>query len=95
MGEQESNVKDVDEVNDIDAEDVEDSDTDFDATLATDNVGEVSVEINVEDLIAEFESDTSSSSQGNGHCARKRLEEILEEKRISRDLMDMEDFDIE
>ena len=95
MGEQESNVKDVDEVNDVDDDDVEESNTDFDATLATDNVGEVSVEINVEDLIAEFESDPSDSDRGNGHCARKRLEEILEEKRVHRDLMDMEDYEIE
>ena len=60
---------------------------------ATDNVGETSVEINVEDLIAEIEAESGRSSNPKGSATRKRLDDILEEKRSSRDLEDFEDLE--
>ena len=61
---------------------------------ATDNVGDISVEVNVEDLIAQIEAESKGGAAPSG-SARRRIEDILEEKRIARDIMDMDDFDIE
>ena len=58
-----------------------------------DNVGELSVEINVEQLVAEFEG---SQSGGTGSfAARRRLEELMEQKRFERALRDMDDWDFD
>lgn len=81
MNEQGSDVTEVDE-----------PEKDFEDTISTDNVGEVSVEINVEELIAEIEGDKNIDMKDDS--ARKRLEDMLEEKRVWSDLMDMEDYDL-
>ena len=60
---------------------------------STDNVGETSVEINVEDLIAEIEAESGSQSDPRGSSTRKRLDEILDEKRAARELEDFEDLE--
>ena len=60
----------------------------------TDNVGDISVEVNVEDLIAQLESESKGGAAADG-SARRKIEDILEEKRIAKEIMDMEDFDIE
>ena len=65
-------------------DDVDDADTD--------NVGDASVEINVEDLLAEISADESPDA-ARPSSARRRLEDMLEEKRVSRDLADYDDFD--
>ena len=62
---------------------------------STENVGEMSVEINVEDLVAELEADGSEASAEDDKVSRRKLEEVLEERRVSRDLMDMDEFDLE
>jgi hypothetical protein len=59
---------------------------------ATDNVGEQSIEINVEGLIAELEAETRHGKAPEIHCARRKLEDFLERKRIARELEDFEDF---
>jgi len=59
----------------------------------TDNVGDISVEVNVEDLIAQIESEAKGGAPDGS--ARRKIEDILEEKRIAREIMDLEDFDIE
>lgn len=64
------------------------------AVATTDNVGDISVEVNVEDLIAQIESESKTSAAADG-SARRRIEDILEEKRIAREIMDLEDFDID
>jgi len=62
----------------------------------TANVGETSVEINVEELIAELEADGDlppSSNSGDGdRDSRKRLEQILEERRAARELEEIDEF---
>lgn len=63
------------------------------APASTDNVGDISVEVNVEDLIAQIESESKGGAPDGS--ARRKIEDILEEKRIAKEIMDLEDFDIE
>ncbi|MCC7259148.1 MAG: hypothetical protein IT486_12340 [Gammaproteobacteria bacterium] len=63
------------------------------AAATTDNVGDISVEVNVEDLIAQIESESKTGAAADG-SARRKIEDILEEKRVARETMDLEDFDI-
>ena len=60
----------------------------------TDNVGDPSVEINVEELIHELEADGLVSSIDKEKTTRKRLEELMEKKRAMRELEDFEDYKI-
>jgi hypothetical protein len=48
-------------------------------TDITDNVGDVSVEINVEELVAEVEAEHDDDA-ARKHAVRKRLEEIAEDQ---------------
>lgn len=57
-------------------------------------IGEGSVQIDVESLVAEFEAEASSGVDANGRI-RKRLEAIAERKRRHEELMDFEDYDID
>lgn len=63
-------------------------------TINSDNVGDVSVEINVEELVAEIES-----SQSEDACRKKeirrRLEEIEEQKRVAEELEDTFNTDLD
>ena len=69
------------------------SDVDADVDVDSDNVGDVSVEINVEDLIAQIESaERKGMSPGS---ARRKLEDYLEQRRTSRDIMDFEDYELD
>jgi hypothetical protein len=67
----------------------------IDPPLSTDNVGDTSVEINVDDLISEVEAAGLPSDHFTHEKARKRLEEIMEERRTSEDLSDFDDFDLD
>ncbi len=59
----------------------------------TDNVGDPSVEINVEELIHELEVD-GVVQPGKEQAAKRRLERLMEEKRAKRDLEDFDDYDV-
>lgn len=73
----------------------EEQETEAAATPApTDNVGDISVEVNVEDLIAQIEAESKTGAAPSG-SARRKIEDIIEEKRIAREIMDLDDFDIE
>jgi hypothetical protein len=61
----------------------------------TDNVGEQSIEINVESLIAELEAESQHGKAPDIQCARRKLEDYLERKRVARELEDFEDFVVE
>lgn len=63
------------------------------AAASTDNVGDISVEVNVEDLIAQIETENKGGLAPDG-SARRKIEDILEEKRVAKEIMDLEDFDI-
>ncbi len=73
---------------------VEEQDTEAPPVSATDNVGDISVEVNVEDLIAQIESESKGGPVPDG-LARRKIEDILEEKRVAREIMDLDDFDID
>lgn len=84
---------------DPDFEDGDDDDIEEDLedtvrmALGGDNVGDLSVEVNVEELVSDIEA-----SQGSGPgaaAARRRLEELMEEKRIRRMLEDLDDYDFD
>ena len=69
----------------------------FEVTAAsggsTDNVGETSVEFDIEELIAQLEADSGTECDSKGLSARKRLEQILEERRVARELDEIDGFD--
>jgi phage antirepressor YoqD-like protein len=61
--------------------------------VETDNVGDPSVEINVEELIHDLEVE-SMSAAGKEQAAKRRLEELMEQKRAKRDLEDFDDYEV-
>lgn len=71
-----------------------DDDLEADAAI-TDNVGEQSIEINVENLIAEIEAESRQVTPPDVRCARRKLEDYLERKRIAQEIEDFEDFEVE
>jgi len=58
----------------------------------TANVGETSVEIDVEELIAELEADSNIMADKSEQDSRKRLEKLLEERRAARELEEIDEF---
>ncbi len=81
---------------DLDADDGEiDDEESFTETdiLRSDNVGDVSVEINVEQLVSDIE--TVQSGEGDSAAARRRLEALLEEKKLMKAMRDLDEFDFE
>jgi len=62
---------------------------------ATDNVGEASVELNVEELIAEIEAESQVNAADPDCKVRRRLEDMLDRKRSAEELIDFEDYDID
>ena len=64
-------------------------------TAITDNVGEQSIEINVENLIAEIEAESRQVNPPDVRCARRKLEDHLERKRIAQEIEDFEDFEVQ
>lgn len=85
----------VDEEDEFDdAEDQETDSLDDGDDASTDNVGDASVEINVEELLDELESD-GLISPASGECqAKRRLEELMEQRRARRDLEDFDDYEL-
>lgn len=83
--------KDEEDIEDEEDEDTEDDDAE--AVAETDNVGDPSVEINVEELIHELEVD-GITRPGREQAAKRRLEELMEQKRAKRELEDFEDYEI-
>ena len=82
---------------DLDLDDDSDADLEIDDTSesvkASSNVGETSVELDVEELIAELEADRNTSLPSEEQSSRKRLEDILEERRVAHELEEMDEFD--
>jgi hypothetical protein len=91
------------ELQDDEEEDVVDDDEEFlevaedtvvfSTAKNSDNVGDVSVEINVEELIAEFES-SQSVEVARKKEIRRRLEEIWEQRQAMKELEDTFSFDM-
>jgi len=87
-------IGDHDDPNEVDEIDDEfnDEESTNEPDLPTANVGETSVEIDVEELIAELEADSGVSSGSTEGDPRKRLEKILEERRAARELEEMDEY---
>ena len=79
--------EEVEEENEEEAEE-----EDGEPATETDNVGDPSVEINVEELIHELEVD--GVTPGREQAAKRRLEELMEKKRSKRDLEDFDDYEV-
>ncbi|MEX2125523.1 MAG: hypothetical protein WD795_16640 [Woeseia sp.] len=80
----------VEEDDDIaldDEEEVAEDTVVFSTSKGSDNVGDVSVEINVEELIAEFETSQDNEAARKKEI-RRRLEEIRERREAMRELED-------
>lgn len=82
-----------DDVEDFD-EDIPEETVVLSEASSTDNVGDVSVEINVEELIAEVEASQNRESQRRKEV-RRRLEEIREQREAMRDMEDTYSFDLD
>ena len=78
---------DIEDENLDDDDDVSDMDED-------DNVGDISVEINVEELVAKLEA-TDSDDVARKRDIRRRLDELEEMRRESRDLDSTFNFDLD
>ena len=80
----------VNEDEDDDEDEIENDDEDD----PSGNVGQTSVEIDVESLIAELEAEKVKGVDSQGHL-RKRLDEILERKKHKHDLDDFDQYEID
>ena len=83
--------KEEKEIEDEDEEEAEEEASE--ATAETDNVGDPSVEINVEEIIHDLEVDGVTQA-GREQAAKRRLEELMEKKRAERELEDFDDYDV-
>ena len=82
--------KEEEEIEEEDEEEAEEEDGE--PSAETDNVGDPSVEINVEQLIHELEVDGVTPRREQ--AAKRRLEELMERKRSKRDLEDFDDYEV-
>ena len=89
----ESEQKKEEEIEDEDDEESEEEGSTTEAAAETDNVGDASVEINVEELINELEVD-GVARPGREQAAKRRLEELMERKRAKRELEDFDDYEV-
>jgi hypothetical protein len=85
--------KDDDELEEEEEDEAEEEEAVAEPVAETDNVGDPSVEINVEALIHELEVD-GVTRPGREQAAKRRLEELMERKRAKRDLEDFDDYDV-
>jgi hypothetical protein len=84
----------VDELDDEIEDDDLDDDDDVEDMDDDDNVGDISVEINVEELVAKLEA-TNRDDVARKREIRRRLEELEEMRRASKDLDNTFNFDLD
>jgi hypothetical protein len=78
----------------VDGGDFDETDVFESPTAASDNVGGASVELDVEQLLADFESEAASGVDAGGRV-RKRLEAMMERKRRHEALIDFDEYDLD
>ncbi len=83
------------ELDSVDIDDDEEDNEDLTDTqiLTSTNLSDDSVEINVEQLVSDIESVQSGGD--DSAAARRRLEAILEEKKLMKAMRDLEEFDFD
>ena len=72
------------EEKDVEGQGEDTSETSVSETLDTDNIGGASVEIDVDELIAEMEAEGVPADHLKDGDARKRLDEIMEQKQVTQ-----------
>ena len=92
LPEDEDDVSDDDDL-ELDEDATDDESDDFSPGKGSDNIGDVSVEINVEELIAELEGSADSSAARKKEV-RRRLDEIREQREAMRELEDTFSIDL-
>ena len=90
----ENETEEVEKAETAESTDGEDDGEETASAPETDNVGDPSVEINVEELIHEIEAEGEASRPGRELAAKRRLEELMEKKRSKRELEDFDDYEI-
>lgn len=90
MNGQSDNERPADEVKDestdtLESQDLVEDPIEIDTVGSDDNVGDISVEINVEELIAKIETDDSDEAVKKREAHRK-LEELNERRRAEEDI---------
>jgi len=75
----------IDDVDDVDVDDDDPDDLLLSEDLDSDNIGDLSVEINVEELVKKLEA-TSSHDVDRRRQIRRRLEELRELREVEKDL---------
>lgn len=93
MTEDDEEIAGVDDDVELEDDSSEEDTVVFSTQKDSDNIGDVSVEINVEELIAEFES-LQSSDAARKKEIRRRLEEIREQREAMKELEDTFSFDL-
>ncbi|NCF24945.1 MAG: hypothetical protein GWP60_10420 [Gammaproteobacteria bacterium] len=91
------NIKDDVPVDEFDDDDLENDDLDDDEDVEdidVDNVGDISVEINVEELVAKLEA-TDNDDVARKREIRKRLEDLEELRRTNEDLDSTFNFNLD
>lgn len=79
---------------DDDLDDIEDNEDLTDTQILTNtNLSDDSVEINVEQLVNDIESVQAGGNDSQD--ARRRLEALLEEKKLVQAMRDLDDFDFD
>lgn len=91
MSVRETDVVDDEPIEEEESETETETDSSDDEPV-TDNVGDPSVEINIEELLQALEAESATSSPKNNGGARHRLEELMESRRAKRDLEDFDDY---
>ena len=83
---------------DVEKEDLEENESDAeisaDAIDEDDNVGDISVEINVEELVAKLEA-TDSDDVARQREIRQRLDELEDQRKASEDLGSTYNFNLD
>ena len=71
----------------LESEEVPEEPIEIDTVGTDDNVGDMSVEINVDEIVAKIEADESDESHEKQE-ARRKLEELEENRKADKDLGD-------
>jgi len=85
----------VEETDVVEDEPLEEDDTATatgDDEPVTDNVGDPSVEINIEQLLQALEEESAGTNEKHTVAARHRLEELMESRRAKREIEDFDDY---
>lgn len=86
MNRETDNGKPADEIEDeLELEDLREDPIEIDTVGNDDNVGDISVEIDVDELLAKIETDDSDEAVAKRRAHRK-LKELREQRRIDEDL---------